>query len=166
LPVLPPCPAGRKRLNLQIPRHVDKSARSRIGDNSGMSAVLIVEDSENSAALLEIAFLGIPGVNVLTAPSAAEALRILESHSESHSGVVRVLVTDLNMPRMDGYELIRRVRADGKLAGMPIIVVSADTDPATPERIAALGVDAFFPKPFSPVLVRRKLEQLLDVSTH
>jgi CheY-like chemotaxis protein len=131
-----------------------------MGDNSGMPAVLIVEDSENSAAMLEIAFLGIPGVSVLMAPSAAEALRLLKG------GAVQVMVTDLNMPRMDGYELIRRVRADQKLSDMPIIVVSADTDPATPQRIAALGVEAFFPKPFSPALVRRKLEQLLDVRTH
>ena len=136
--------------------------RSGMGDNSRMSAVLIVEDSENSAALLEIAFLGIPGVRVLTAPSAAEALRILVGGS----GSVRVMVTDLNMPRMDGYELIRRVRADQRLSGMPIIVVSADTDPATPQRIAALGVDAYFPKPYSPAMVRRKVEQLLDGSTH
>jgi CheY-like chemotaxis protein len=133
-----------------------------MGDNSRMPAVLIVEDSENSAAMLEIAFLGIPGVSVLMAPSAAEALRILDGRP----GAVRVMVTDLNMPRMDGYELIRRVRADPGLSGMPIIVVSADTDPATPERIAALGVEAFFPKPYSPALVRRKLEQLLDGRTH
>jgi CheY-like chemotaxis protein len=133
-----------------------------MGDNSRMPAVLIVEDSENSAAMLEIAFLGIPGVRVLTAPSAAEALRILVGGS----GPVRVMVTDLNMPRMDGYELIRRVRADQRLSGMPIIVVSADTDPATPQRIAALGVEAYFPKPYSPAMVRRKVEQLLDGSTH
>ena len=126
-----------------------------------MPAVLIVEDSENSAAMLEIAFLGIPGVSVLMAPSATEALRLLESGP----GAVRVIVTDLNMPRMDGYELIRRVRANQSLSGLPIIVVSADTDPTTPQRIAALGVEAFFPKPFSPALVRRKLEQLLDVRT-
>jgi CheY-like chemotaxis protein len=130
-----------------------------MGDNSRMSAVLIVEDSENSAAMLEMAFLGIPGVSVLMAPSAVEALRILDG-----SGV-RVMVTDLNMPRMDGYELIRRVRADQRLSGMPIIVVSADTDPTTPQRIAALGVEAFFSKPFSPALVRRKLEQLLNGGT-
>ena len=127
-----------------------------------MPAVLIVEDSENSAAMLEIAFLGIPGVSVLMAPSATEALRLLEGGP----GAVRVIVTDLYMPRMDGYELIRRVRANQSLSGLPIIVVSADTDPTTPQRIAALGVEAFFPKPFSPALVRRKLEQLLDVRTH
>ena len=127
-----------------------------------MLDVLIVEDSESSAVTLEIAFLGIPGVSVRIVPSAAEALRILDGGP----GAVRVMVTDLNMPRMDGYELIRRVRADERLSGMPIIVVSADTDPATPQRVVALGAEAFFPKPFSPALVRRKLEQLLDGRTH
>src|ERR1039458_8068545 len=114
--------------------------RSGMGDNSRMPAVLIVEDSENSAAMLEIAFLGIPGVSVLTVPSATEALRILDGGS----GAIGAMVTDLNMPRMDGYELIRRVRADQRLSGMPIIVVSADTDPATPERTATVGAEAHF----------------------
>jgi CheY-like chemotaxis protein len=129
--------------------------------NGQARAVLVVEDSENSAAMLEIAFLGIPGVAVLLTPSGMEAMRILNDH-EAH---VQVIVTDLNMPRMDGYELIRRVRSDRRLANLPIIVVSADTDPNTPSRIAEMGVEAFFPKPFSPAQVRRKLEQLLDGRT-
>jgi two-component system, chemotaxis family, chemotaxis protein CheY len=69
------------------------------------------------------------------------------------------------MPRMDGFELIRRIRQDGKLSSTPIIVVSADTDPGTPERIAELGVSAFFAKPYSPAQVRRKLEQILNATT-
>ena len=129
--------------------------------NGNARSVLVVEDSENSAAMLEIAFLGIPNVAVLLTASAVEAMRILDS-GDAH---VSVIVTDLNMPRMDGFELIRRVRADRRLANLPIIVVSADTDPTTPSRIAELGVDAFFPKPFSPAQVRRKLEQLLDGRT-
>jgi CheY-like chemotaxis protein len=91
-----------------------------------------------------------------------EALRILDAAATP----VRAVVTDLNMPRMDGYELIRRIRGDQRLRNTPIIVVSADTDPATPERVAALGVDAFFPKPFSPAQVRRTLEQLLNGTKH
>src|SRR5476649_2771187 len=124
-------------------------------------AVLIVEDSENSATTLEIAFLGIPGLAVLLASSEVEAVRILDRGGAN----VQAIVTDLNMPRMDGFELIRRVRGDRRLSATPIIVVSADTDPATPGRVAELGVDAFFAKPFSPAQVRRKLEQLLDATT-
>jgi len=127
-----------------------------------MPAVLIVEDSENSAAMLEMAFLGIPGVSVMQAASGVEALRILNAAATP----VTAVVTDLNMPRMDGFELIRRIRGDQRLRATPIIVVSADTDPATPERVAALGVDAFFLKPFSPAQVRRTLEQLLNGTKH
>jgi CheY-like chemotaxis protein len=124
-------------------------------------AVLIVEDSENSAAMLEMAFLGIPDLRVMQVPSGVEALRILDTGC-----TVRAVVTDLNMPRMDGFELIRRIRGDTRLRDTPIIVVSADTDPDTPGRVAALGVDAFFPKPFSPAQVRRTLEQLLNGTNH
>jgi two-component system chemotaxis response regulator CheY len=123
-------------------------------------SVLIVEDSENSAATLEIAFLGIPGVSVLTACSGFEALRILDNGAG-----VRAIVTDLNMPRMDGFELIRRVREHDRLRATPIIVVSADTHPDTPDRISQLGVSAFFSKPYSPAQVRRKLEQILNATT-
>ena len=127
----------------------------------GERAVLIVEDSENSATTLEIAFLGIPDLSVLLASSAVEAMRILAAGSNN----IQAIVTDLNMPRMDGFELIRRVRDDQRLSAIPVIVVSADTDPTTPGRIAELGVSAFFAKPFSPAEVRRKLEQILNGTT-
>ncbi len=78
------------------------------------------------------------------------------------AGDIGALVTDLNMPRMDGFELIERVRAQVRYARLPIIVVSGDADPRTPDRLARLGVDAFFSKPYSPAEVRRKLEQLLN----
>lgn len=123
--------------------------------------VLIVEDSENSATMLEMALSDIPGISVRLVTSGVEALRLLNGDGAPF----RAIVTDLNMPRMDGFELIRRIRGDRRLSSMPIIVVSADTDPDTPERVAQLGVSAYFPKPFSPAQVRRKVEQLLDGPT-
>jgi len=140
---------------------VDDGNRPLGAPDEAGRAVLIVEDCENSAETLQIALLGIPDVRVLLASSGPDALRILAG-AGSRVGAV---ITDLNMPRMDGFELIRRIRADHGLAATPIIVVSADTDPSTPERTLQLGAAAFFPKPFSPAAVRRKLEQLLNVTT-
>jgi two-component system chemotaxis response regulator CheY len=131
------------------------------GPEDGARSVLIVDDSENAAATLEIALLGIPGLSVTLASSAFEALRILGRSGHA----VGAIVTDLNMPCMDGYELIRRVRRDHRYSATPIVVVSAATDPATPQRVAQMGVSAFFPKPFSPAAVRRKLEQILNGTT-
>jgi CheY-like chemotaxis protein len=127
----------------------------------GFRSVLIVDDSENAAATLEIALLKIPGLSVTMASSGLEALRILGRPGPA----VRAIVTDLNMPSMDGYELIRRLRGDDRYSGTPIVVVSACTDPATPQRLAQMGVSAFFSKPYSPAEVRRKLEQILDGTT-
>jgi CheY-like chemotaxis protein len=124
--------------------------------------VLLVEDSEQCALTLEIALLAIPGLAVNWLSNGQEALKFLNGDS---GGAVCALLTDLNMPRMDGFELIRHVRADGRFHGLPIVVLSADTDPRTPEKVTLLGANAFFPKPFSPAEVRNKLEQLLNASS-
>jgi CheY-like chemotaxis protein len=105
--------------------------------------------------------LDIPGVTVLLVTRAREALRILEDAPVP----VRAIITDLNLPQMDGFELIERIRSQDCHRRLPIIVVSGDTDPATPARIGRLGANAFFAKPFSPAAVRRKLEQLLNGSS-
>ncbi len=120
--------------------------------------VVIVEDAATCAITLEMAFLAIPGIAVTVLPSAQDALRLLESADCA----VRAVVTDLNMPRMDGFEFIERIRAEPRHRRLPIIVVSGDTDPQTPARLAVIGADAFFAKPYSPAQVRLKLEQLLD----
>jgi len=123
--------------------------------------VVIVEDVVTCATTLEMAFLAIPDISVAVVPGAQAALRLLESGDCA----VRAVVTDLNMPRMDGFEFIERIRAEPRHRRLPIIVVSGDTDPGTPDRLAALGANAFFSKPYSPAQVRLKLEQLLDADS-
>jgi DNA-binding response OmpR family regulator len=125
--------------------------------------VLIVDDTELSAAALEMACFGIPGIEVKSVSSAREAVRILDDRDTA----VRAVLTDIRMPAMDGFDLIRFIRSHRRHVRMPIIVVTADTDPDTPERTSRLGANAFFGKPFSPRAVRRTLEELLyvDVSS-
>jgi two-component system, chemotaxis family, chemotaxis protein CheY len=121
-------------------------------------AVLIVEDAETCASTLEIIFSSIRDLKILTSASAEQAWQLLESQAED----VRAIVTDLHMPGMDGFELIERVRADQQHAGLPIVVITGSTDPEVPERLRRRGVNAVFAKPYSPALVREKLEQLLS----
>ena len=120
--------------------------------------VLIVEDADACATTLEIAFSALRGIEVRVL-SAAEALDLLR---QSH-GEICALVTDLNMPLMDGFELIQRVRGELHLPSLPIIVISGDTGMNTAQRVRQMGADAFFGKPFSPAAVRMKLEQLIHV---
>ena len=118
--------------------------------------VLIVDDAEQCADTLEVALYGLPGVDVTAALSAEHALEIMVAQS------ISAVVTDLHLPKMSGFELIRRVRQHPAYRQVPILVISGDSDPGTPERLRALAADAFFPKPYSPSAVRKKLEMLLD----
>jgi CheY-like chemotaxis protein len=119
--------------------------------------VLIVDDSPQCATNLEIALLGLSSIQVVIASSGVEALKLLPSG-------VAAIITDLEMPCMDGFELIERVRADSRYARLPIIVLSGNTDPGVAERVRRLGANAFFLKPYSPAVVRNKLEQLLNAN--
>ena len=60
-----------------------------------------------------------------------------------------------------GFELIGRLRSDGRMADLPIIAVSGDPDPSIPARARKLGANAFFAKPFSPSAVRDALVRLI-----
>jgi CheY-like chemotaxis protein len=117
--------------------------------------VLIVEDSDTSADTLEIALASLPDVSVAHARSGRKAWQLLQREP------VSAIITDLNMPQMDGFELIERVRAAVPVIYVPIIVVSGDSDPATPDRVRRLGADAYFAKPYSPAAVRDAVERLL-----
>jgi CheY-like chemotaxis protein len=118
---------------------------------------LIVEDAETCASTLEIIFSSIRGLRVITAASAERAWELIESRDQD----IRAIVTDLHMPGMDGFELIDRVRANQAHADLPIVVITGSTDPHLADRLHKHGVSAIFAKPYSPAIVREKLEQLL-----
>jgi CheY-like chemotaxis protein len=124
--------------------------------------VLVVEDTDIGQDALELTLARLPGVAVQIVKTAEEAL--LRLVDDVCSEDVCALVTDLNLPRMDGFELIQTVRSQLGYRALPILVISGNSDPDTPSRVAALGADAYFPKPFSPAEVRSRLEQLIHAS--
>ena len=122
--------------------------------------VLLVEDELACCTTLQVAFeredaeaSTAPFLHY--APTAEQALEILGRYP------VSLLVTDIQLPSMDGLELIRRVRTEPRFATLPIIVTTADGDPDTCERALRLGANAFFTKPYSPFAVRQKIEELI-----
>jgi CheY-like chemotaxis protein len=118
--------------------------------------VLVVEDSDDCAATLEIALDGRPGFVVQVTPTAEDAIRILGSSD------ILAVITDLHLPAMDGIEFVSRVRKDARFANLPVLVISGDADPGTPRRARLAGASAYFAKPYSPGAVRQKLEELID----
>ena len=121
--------------------------------------VLIVEDSEACASLLQIVLGSLPGMQVVSYRRAEHALDRIQRDAEA---ACCALITDLNLPWMDGFELMRLVREIRPAGSFPILVTSGETDPRAPARATHLGADAYFAKPYSPAEVRQTLERLLD----
>jgi two-component system chemotaxis response regulator CheY len=122
------------------------------------STVLIVEDVDTVASTLEIALSAMPGIDIATTASAEQAWRLIQTRTSP----LAAIVTDLQMRGMDGFELIELIRAHPLQRRVPIVVITGSSDPEAPERVRRLGGNAFFTKPYSPNLVREKLEQLLN----
>ena len=118
--------------------------------------VLIVEDAELCRDTLEVALMKMPNLAVQSVTSAEEALQWIAADN------VCALVTDLRLPRMDGFALIEAVRSRG--SSLPIVVISGDSDPRIPAHVAGLGANAYFSKPYSPAEVRNKLEELIGAA--
>ena len=121
--------------------------------------IVIVEDSEDVAAL-EFALAALPGMSVLKLPDGRSLMNALFSDSLN----LAAIVTDLNLPYYDGFEILAAVRKHNRYARIPIIVITGDGGHDIPARAKQLGANAFFPKPYSPAEVRRALEALIDVS--
>ena len=120
---------------------------------------LIVEDSDAAAATLEVALARIPGLDSAWVGGGIDAWKYLNGPNGAQ---VCAVLTDLNMPGMDGSELIANVRAAERHRHLPIIVISGNPEPGISARVISLGANAFFPKPYSPAAVCSKLEELLN----
>jgi two-component system, chemotaxis family, chemotaxis protein CheY len=123
-----------------------------------MTAILVVDDAEDCIATLDLALQALPGIVIRAQPSAEAALAFLE-HDK-----VSAVITDIHLPEMTGLELVARIREDPRFRTLPILVVSADTDPETPARALGLGANAYFAKPYSPSAMRKKLEELIHAT--
>jgi len=120
---------------------------------------LIVEDSDAAASTLEVALARIPGLDSAWVSGGIDAMEYLNG---PHGDNVCAVLTDLNMPGMDGPALISAMRSADRYRKLPIIVISGNPEPGISARVLSLGANAFFAKPYSPAAVCSKLEELLD----
>lgn len=110
-----------------------------------MARVLVVDDSATMRSFVAAALEdGSPGIEVRQAASGLEALRRLPRES------IDVVITDVNMPDLNGLELVAFLRRSGPLQHIGLVVVSSEGSRADCERALGLGADAYLVKPFEP----------------
>ena len=119
---------------------------------------LIVEDTPMATTPLEVALAGIDGMETMVVTNGQKAIDYLEGDLGNN---VCAVLTDLNMPIVDGFELITHLRSVKRFCTLPVVVLSGCTEHGAARRSLEIGANAFFAKPYSPTEVRRKLEELL-----
>lgn len=119
--------------------------------------VVIVDDADSVAASLALAFESIPGVKPVITHSSQEALRLF---TEPNSKIAAV-VTDLHLPHLDGFELIKEIRSLADYSNLPAIMITADERAATGAARTIYSPNVIFRKPCSLKEVSRVLEELL-----
>ena len=114
------------------------------------ATVLLVEDSAADAELARLALAGVPALGSLQlARTGEEALRFLRRVGE-HRDAPRpdLVLLDLNLPGVDGREVLVAIRADPALRALPVVVLTSSADPADVEAGYRAGANSYVTKPF------------------
>ena len=118
--------------------------------------LLVVDFSSTMRRIIKNTLSRLGYKDVLEAQHGIAAWQVIKENSG-----IDVLITDWNMPEMNGLELVKKVRAESKYEDIPIIMVT--TEGAKAEVITALkaGVNNYIVKPFTPQVLKEKLENVL-----
>jgi two-component system, cell cycle response regulator DivK len=116
--------------------------------------VLVVEDQEDNRRILRD-LLTTTDYEVTEAENGEEALAAVAKQRPD------LILMDIQLPIMDGYEATRRIKADPSLSSIPIIAVTSYALSGDEERARAAGCDDFVPKPYSPRQLLAKIRQYL-----
>ncbi len=119
--------------------------------------ILVVDDSTTNVVLLE-AILDEKGYQIETALNAKEAYAIIEKQTPD------LILLDLLMPKISGFEFLEEIRRNKKTVNTPVIVVSALTDEDNIERIMSMGAVDFVKKPIDLQYLIDKVESVLQES--
>jgi sigma-B regulation protein RsbU (phosphoserine phosphatase) len=119
-------------------------------------ALLVVDDNEDNRYTLTRRLTREGYDNLTTATTGREALDLLQSKPFD------LVLLDIMMPDMNGYEVLERMKAGGQLRDIPVIMISALSEIDSVIRCIELGAEDYLPKPFNPTLLRARLGATLE----
>jgi two-component system CheB/CheR fusion protein len=156
-------PGRGSRFTVALPSAEPAGGRRQSGDlEAGPSEdcpdktchVLVIEDAPDTLDMLRVAFEA-RGYTAAACATPEEALRVAES------GRFDIIVSDIGLPRIDGYELIARLRRLPHLREVPALALTGYAAQRDAEAALAAGFDAHVPKPVDPSELAEQMEQLM-----
>ncbi len=124
---------------------------------SAVSTVMVVDDSV-TVRKVTTRFLEREGFKVITARDGIEAMKLLQDHLPD------VMLLDIEMPRMDGFEVARRVKGNEELKNIPIIMITSRTGEKHRDRAFALGVEQYLGKPYQEETLLETISELIGIT--
>ena len=126
-----------------------------IGEMAAGGSVLVVDDNDINRDVLSRR-LQRQGHSVAVAENGAEALQMIEARQFD------LVLLDIVMPEMNGYQVLERLKADGRWREIPVIMISALDELESIVRCIELGAEDYLPKPFNSVLLRARIGACLE----
>jgi two-component system chemotaxis response regulator CheY len=117
---------------------------------------LVVDDFSTMRRIIKNLLHDLGYTNVTEADDGATALPVLQA------GGIDFLITDWNMPGMPGLDLLKAVRADAKLKGMPVLMLTAEAKREQIVEAAQAGVNGYVIKPFTAITLKEKIDKILE----
>ncbi len=121
-----------------------------------MKNVLVVEDSKAIRSMMRVSLEEAGGIFAVEAGTGFEALKVLPTRSFD------LIITDINMPDINGLELISFVRSNPAYKNIPLIIVSTEKSDADKKRGLALGASSYIVKPFSKQELMTAVTKVLE----
>lgn len=119
--------------------------------------VLVVDDSPTIVKFVSFSLKN-NGYSVLTASDGMDAIEKISSHTKP----IDLIITDLNMPNVDGYELIATLRRNSKFREIPIIILSSEEEEEDKQRGIEVGASSYLVKPFKSTILLREISKYLS----
>lgn len=157
--ILDPAAIIRKEMALHSSGHVqliDWGVQSEAEQDKGSQRVLVVDDSVTVRKVTS-RFLEREGYEVMTAKDGADAWMILQDT------IPDLMLLDIEMPRMDGFEVARNVRGSSRLKDLPIIMITSRTGEKHRERAIGLGVNSYLGKPYQEEVLLSHIHELIGL---
>lgn len=121
------------------------------------SKILIVEDSSTTRAMITSAVEVIDGLEIFESKSGFEALKLLPHHH------FNLIITDINMPDINGLELVGFVKKNQNYKHIPLIIITTEGSERDKEKGLSLGADEYLVKPFNPEELQRLVKKYLKI---
>jgi two-component system chemotaxis response regulator CheY len=118
--------------------------------------ILVAEDSATMRGLIVATLEAMDDFTIVEVENGFEALRVLPREK------VDMVITDINMPDINGLELVKFIRSQPQYKSTPLLIISTEGSDKDREKGLALGADSYLNKPFQPEELQRLVSQLLD----